>query len=226
MKHSMNSSYKPINLLVIDLETIGTKPGCIVTEVGAALFSANPFIAGTLELNEEIDYASSKRAGFKADKKTVAWWADKLSLPAAARKDYERYFANHWMAARSVKASISNISMFYNKVMERIPAGEKLYLVGNDIDFDKSILEHYFAATCTPIPWHYRDWLSLPTVVWLVEIITGIDIKKVIRSKWPTTHMALDDARQEAAMLEMAFDLLRNLTYTPPDSIVPEGYTK
>jgi len=28
--------------------------------------------------------------------------------------------------------------------------------------------------------------------------------------------MALDDARQEAAMLEMAFDLLRNLTYTSP----------
>jgi hypothetical protein len=222
----MSTFHKAIHLLVIDLESMGTKPGYVITEIGGTLFTSKHREVGHYDFHESLDYTRSKAAGFKVSSQTIGWWAEQLALPPASRKDYERFFAEKWRSTSSIKGTIVDFALFYHAIVAALPPGDKLYLVGNDIDFDKSILEHYFSATSTTIPWHHRDWISLPTVVWLVELLTGVNIKESIRSSWQTTHEALDDAKQEAAMLNLAFELLATMQHNVPDANVPEGYVK
>lgn len=215
--------HKPMYLIVADLETMGTKPGCIVTEIGAVAIEVNKMKSLSFSYDETLDYTSSKRAGFKADKRTMDWWAKQLSLMGSNRIEFERVFASRWRNTRSIKKSIATFTEFYEDVVEAADGDKnQVLLVGNDIDFDKSILEHYYIATNSPIPWHYRAWLSLPTLVWLVEFMTGINVKNRVRDYWTTTHIALDDARQEVAMVNTALDLMRGLMYTETSNVAEE----
>lgn len=208
---------KPMYLIVTDLETMGKKPGCIITEIGAVAIDvvnyAEPGIG--FSFSETVDYACSKRAGFKADKKTMDWWAEQLGIEGLGnRKEYERRFTELWRNTRSIKKSIAEFSALYEQVVEAAGGDEKrVFLVGNDIDFDKSILEHYYIATNTPIPWHYRSWLSLPTFVWMIDYMADVNVKERIRETWKTSHTGLDDARQETAMIMKGLDLMRGLRY-------------
>lgn len=215
---------KPMYLIVVDLETMGTKPGCVVTEVGAVAIDVAGVKTLSLSFNETMDYASSKRAGFKADKKTIDWWAEQLGIDAYGnRKIYESHFVEKWRNTRSIKKSIAEFNEFYRQVVEAAGDEKRVFLVGNDIDFDKSILEHYYLATNTPIPWHYRAWLSLPTFVWMVDYLTGVNVKDEVREYWKTSHTALDDARQEVTMINTALALIAQLKHTgDPDSVEQE----
>lgn len=215
---------KPMYLIVIDLETMGTKPGCIITEIGAVAIEITKANSLAFSYAEVIDYASSKRAGFKADKKTMDWWAEQLGIDAYYnRKVYESHFVEKWRNTRSIKKSIGTFTDLYEAVVEAA-GGDKdqVLLVGNDIDFDKSILEHYYIATNTPIPWHYRAWLGLPTIVWMVDFMTGVNVKEKVREYWKTSHTALDDARQEAAMINTALDLITQLMHTSDSNSVEQ----
>lgn len=214
---------KPMYLIVTDLETMGKKPGCIVTEIGAVAIEVTKTKSLAFSYAEVIDYASSKRAGFKADKKTMDWWAEQLNLPKMGRREYDFAFTNQWRNTRSIKKSIGTFTELYEDVVEAA-GGDKdqVLLVGNDIDFDKSILEHYYIDTNTPIPWHYRAWISLPTIVWMVDFMTGVNVKEKVREYWKTSHTALDDARQETAMINTALDLITKLMHTSDSNAVEQ----
>lgn len=206
---------KPIAIIVVDLETMGTKPGCIVTEIGARVVVSDSSSLQQCSFHEVIDYASSKRAGFKTDKATIDWWAKQLELDTLGdRKLIEQAFVARWRNTSSYRKSVEAFTGFYEDIVERVGDRKQVLLMGNDIDFDKSILEHYYAACNKPIPWHYRAWLSLPTLVWVVAMISGIDVKETVRKSWKTTHLAIDDANQEATMVRMALDVIRGVSYT------------
>lgn len=206
---------KPIALIVTDLETMGKKPGCIVTEIGARVVVTELPNEVDFSFAEIVDYAASKKAGFRADKGTIDWWAEKLELDHLPnRKAKEQMFAAKWRSPHSIRKSIEHFTSFYNDVVTAVGDKNQVLLMGNDIDFDKAILEHYYLACNKPIPWHYRAWVSLPTMVWLVGMISGIDVKKVVRESWKTTHNAMDDANQEATMVRMALDVIRGVRYT------------
>ena len=206
---------KPMYLIVVDLETMGLKPGCVVTEIGAVAIDVTMRKAVAFSFTETLDYASSTRAGFKADKKIIDWWAEQLGIDGYGnRKAYESQFANRWRNTRSIKKSIAEFSGFYRQVVEAAGDEKRVFLVGNDIDFDKTILEHYYVATNTPIPWHYRAWLSLPTFVWMTDYLTGVNVKDKVRETWKTSHTGLDDAKQETAMITTGLDLITKLMHT------------
>lgn len=215
---------KPMYLIVVDLETMGKKPGCIVTEIGAVAIDINalyePGLAFTF--NEVVDYSSSKRAGFKADKKTMEWWGEKLGLAPMGRREYDYAYTHKWRNTRSIKKSIAEFNSLYESVVEAAGDKDRVFLVGNDIDFDKSILEHYYFATNTETPWHYRAWLSLPTFVWLIEYMTGTNVKTKVRETWETSHEALDDAKQETAMIMTGLDAVRALVYPNEVNLVEQ----
>lgn len=201
-------------LIVVDLESMGTTPGSIITEIGAEAFALTRIDDHALGFHEVIDYGASKKEGFQANKLTMSWWASVLSLdPNTSKRDQEFHFRNKWRNTHSVTRSLRHFTEFYGLVCDVAGGAENVLLIGNDIDFDKSILEAYYKKMNHRIPWHYRSWLSLPTFVWLVEYLTGVDVKKKVRESWTTSHDALDDAKQEVAMLKTGLDLITPLRY-------------
>lgn len=59
--------------MMLDLETLGTRPGCVVLQVGAIAFRRK---GGDVLASFErtIDVGSSLMAGLDVDPETVAWW--------------------------------------------------------------------------------------------------------------------------------------------------------
>jgi len=59
--------------VMIDIETLGTEPGCAILSIGAVHFTA----AGRGEtLYRNIDRASCEDAGLEIDEETVKWWSE------------------------------------------------------------------------------------------------------------------------------------------------------
>lgn len=60
--------------IMVDIETLGTKPGCVILSIGAVQF--NPF---SDELGQEfynnINADDAERKGFFKDARTVDWWS-------------------------------------------------------------------------------------------------------------------------------------------------------
>jgi DNA polymerase III epsilon subunit-like protein len=67
--------------IMLDLETLGTRPGSVILAIGAARVGG-PQTSRTFYAR--IDPASCERAGLTMDLATVMWW---LGRPAAARRE-------------------------------------------------------------------------------------------------------------------------------------------
>ena len=59
--------------LMLDLETLGTTPGCVVLSIGAVEFDLDGIKS---EFRAHIDVDSSTALGLKVDARTVMWWLD------------------------------------------------------------------------------------------------------------------------------------------------------
>ena len=65
----------PAAHLMLDLETLGTKPGCVILEFSAAVFWPDAPESHPLEVRKwQISVTSCLRAGLSIDPDTVAWW--------------------------------------------------------------------------------------------------------------------------------------------------------
>lgn len=105
--------------VMIDLETYGTEPGCIIRSIGAVMF--DPYsnqIGGHFYRN--IDHRSCIDIGLTMDPKTKAWWDDPARADAqehlaiepvaihAAVEDFDRFFYQ----ANEVKYAWAHGTMF------------------------------------------------------------------------------------------------------------------
>jgi hypothetical protein len=70
---------------MIDLETYGTRPGCIVRSIAAVEFELSGQKGDTFYAN--VDEVSSRTAGLWADERTVAWWAKQSEAARGAFLD-------------------------------------------------------------------------------------------------------------------------------------------
>lgn len=57
--------------IMIDLETLGTKPGCAILSIGAVEFDLNGIYSS---IYREIDIDSSIAKGFAVERDTLRWW--------------------------------------------------------------------------------------------------------------------------------------------------------
>ena len=59
--------------VMLDLETLGTKPGCVIRSIGAVVFTLDGVLGAQFYAN--IDKQSCVDAGLTVDPATEAWWA-------------------------------------------------------------------------------------------------------------------------------------------------------
>lgn len=166
-----------MNDVMLDLETLGTTPGCVVLSIGAVIFG--PEGLGD-EFYSVINVDSSKNAGMYVDGDTVAWW-DRQS--PEARKVLED--------ANSPGAATLEVALTdFNNWLKRVP---DCRLWGNGVDFDNTILiAAYLSAGIDP-GWKFYRHRCYRTVK------NTCAAPKLARQG--THHNALDDAKSQAAHL-------------------------
>ena len=174
----MLSDYKKSTHYVIDIETLGTKPGCPILQIGAVRVKDG-------EIKEDkliaISNDSLCRNNFrKIDKKTVLWW-----------------FYEH---------PVTFSALISDSVFEGLPTDKALITLiefcNSDCSsaffwskhpcFDFPILEKAFKTCEVKEPWKF----------WQIRDIATLEDKLFLKSEpQKNSHNALDDAENEAMTL-------------------------
>lgn len=174
MKHAM-----------VDLETLGTTPGCAILSIGAVFFDEK---AGELgdEMYTVVHRPSCVVAGLFEDESTVKWWN---SQSAAARQVLAD--AEMETVAYSIKAALEEFTKFCQ-------SDTNVKVWGNGADFDNTILICAYKAVGLKQGWGPYNGRCYRTIKNLFP-----DTKMAKRTG--THHNALDDAKNQAVhLIELA----------------------
>lgn len=189
------------NHIMVDLETLGTVPGCVAFSIGAV-----QFFPERQELGDEfygvIDVESCLARYLREEPDTLAFW-DRQSEEARQALEH----------ARSGDASnIVEVLDEFNSFLKRCGNATSIRLYGNGADFDNPILRvMYDAAGVKPFmsgPAAYggRCYRTLKNLHELFG--DNFAAPKLVRQG--TYHNALDDAKSQAHHL---MDIVARIRY-------------
>ena len=182
--------------IIIDLETLGTRPGCPIIEIGACVVD-NRTGEITSNFSRRVptgysfcDLAHSCFDGADDDKRnTVRWWIEDAGRRDTLRKIMSRSICIHehaalyefcdWMAARNVEA------------------GGNIRVWANGPQFDLVILQSAFDRYGIKRPWICWQERCVRTALELA----GYEKGSVSWIERGPRHRALNDARHEARKL-------------------------
>lgn len=165
--------------IVLDLETLGTAPGSVITQIGAAASDGQ-------DLNIKISVTSALYYGLTVDADTLSWW----------RKQNEQT----WQQVTSGASPIRGVlHLFSDWVKERrtgapdATTGEAIRIWGDGATFDPVLLEAAYRACGIPCPWSYHE-------VYCYRTLRNLAKSDKPRSK--TQHDALSDAKAQLVHLQ------------------------
>lgn len=180
--------------IMLDLETWGMTPGSAIASIGAVAFDphGDPTLnSGLHPFYYNISRESCLAAGLKLDQRTVDWWADPER--ADARKALE-------IDQVSLAEALAAFSMFYATWADLTGKADRLW--SNGPSFDEVILAAAYRALGQEPPWRYNAGRDCRTVFDL----TGLKLQHTVG----TFHHALDDAREQALLVQQAYRQLRS----------------
>jgi hypothetical protein len=167
-----------MNHIMLDLETLGTRPSSIVVSIGATRFDPNSGATGGrfYAVPNRIEQRMAKRT---EENETLAWWA--RQEPEAQRvlvEDQEPVTDALWRLARFIGPGVQGVW-------------------GNGAAFDNAILASLYQTFDLEVPWPF----------WIDRCFRTLKaIGKANDVKPPpflgTPHNALDDALHQAAHLQ------------------------
>ena len=174
----------PMRHIMLDLETLGTKPGSVILSIGAVLFDPK-----TGELGEEFYTAVSSDScvgyGLTVDQKTAAWWdkqSDEARVALRAALDPEAPKLHEALAA------------FKQWVQEHSIEKNNRLIWGNGASFDVPLLDAAYEAVRLVPP--YEFWGSM-----CFRTMKNLHRDVVAPAREGTHHNALDDAKHQARHL-------------------------
>jgi hypothetical protein len=165
-----------MNHVMLDLETLGTRPGCSVISIGAVAFDPG---AGTLGggFYTVVNQKSCERAGLVTDKGTVGWWM--RQSPEAQKVLVE---------SRSGGMELAAALDAFTEFLSDFPKDVRIW--GCGAAFDNVILANCYTAAGKRLPWKYVNDRCYRT---LKAIIPAIEMERT-----GTYHNAYDDAVSQA----------------------------
>lgn len=168
---------KPGTNIMVDLETLGTKPTSIILSIGACRITEGE---PADHFYRVINVASCRDAGLTSDDSTVKWWNSQ-------DENARRVFTDPSVPLFQALADFSTYMRKYGSRSVR--------LWGNGSDFDNVILNNAFQAVGASTPWMFYNNRCFRTV----RKLFGQNIVEPERQG--TYHNALDDALHQARIL-------------------------
>lgn len=156
---------------MVDIETLGTEPGCVVLSIGAVRFSASGGLGE--EFYESVDPDSALNYGLEIDPDTREWWARQPEDARAVLHD-----------GHPLTDALEAFSAFY---------GEATELWAYSPIFDVATLGAAYDAVGIREPWTYDETRDARTMASL-----AVSAEPERRG---TEHHALDDAKHQARMV-------------------------
>jgi len=160
---------------MIDLETLGTDPGCVVASIGAVLFDLDSGKVGNT-FHMVLDIDDQLKSGRTITGDTLKWWFQQ-------GEEAKRIFHEK---AKPAKAVLTLFTQWFQS-----NGGSKTYVWGNGASFDIPILENLYNSLGLITPWKYNKIMDLRTFKRFVGKDAQVENLGV-------AHNALDDAKAQA----------------------------
>lgn len=193
--------------IMIDLETLGTKPGCVVLAIGAMMFEpivspigAFPGSPPPPPFYSNIDLFSSLLLGLTIDPKTLQWWQDQEEAAQNALFNNTAHLAQ---VIDKFNSWVRKTGEYYS------PQKKELIVWAKSPDFDCAIWEHCAGLLRLDVPWEFRDKRDVRTICGLTPLLNGPPSQA---GKVGIHHNALDDCTNQIADVQHA---LKGLSYGP-----------
>lgn len=177
--------------VMVDLETLGRRPGCKLLSIGAVVFGPTG-LGG--EFYEEVQMESQ---GFlTTDQATLDWWSKQ------APEARDRLYGNQ-ASKPLLKETLHRFNAWLEHLAPRDNKGNLQCCVwGNGADFDNAILQVAYDAVATYQPaWPFFNNRCYRTLKGLAPSV------KLVRQG--THHNALDDAKSQAEHAVRLMDSLK-----------------
>lgn len=178
---------KKVNVM-LDLETVGTSPGCGILSIGACTFQDNldePVVRKLFRVGIEFD--SLSKAGFVSDSFTLAWWENQ------SKEAYDVAFGGTTPIAKAL--------VEFSQWLDSLKCEPVVW--GNGADFDNAILAFTYTKMGMVLPWKYKNSRCYRT---LKEIHSHIP-QPVFAG---VRHNSLVDAVHQAQHAELILDWIQN----------------
>lgn len=174
--------------LMVDIETLGTDPGSVITQIAAVEFDSKGKIGKTFLTNIKI--ADSVKQGLTIDPDTVLFW---LQQSDEAR--------NSLVAGQQEAISLDFALYEFTGFVQSLKPSQ-LQVWGNSNRFDFGLLAAAYKAIGKPIPWLHRLERDVRTLVSFHE-----EAKASTPFKG-TKHNAVDDCLHQ---IEYCTKIMKNL---------------
>lgn len=179
-----------ITHIMLDLETLGTVPGCVAFSIGAVVFYPEERRLGS-EFYEIVDINSCLDRYLREEEDTKAWWEKQSEEARVALLE-----ARDPTVATPLVDALEN----FNGWQRAQGLKSDLRIYGNGADFDNPILRcMYDAAGVKPYAgaWGGRCYRTLKNL----DELLGPTFKFEKLERRGTYHNALDDAKSQAIHL-------------------------
>lgn len=148
--------------IMVDIETLGTTPGCVISSLAAIRFNLIDPNEEEYENNGDVFHESisiQKTLGvdLEINPNTVLWWLNQS-------KEAQEYFVKVQKIALPLSQVLTRFSLWLAKFHKMSPV---VSLWGNSNRFDLGILEATYLRSNLPIPWDSRKERDLRTLVML-----------------------------------------------------------
>ncbi|MBD8677953.1 3'-5' exonuclease [Sphingomonas sp. CFBP 13720] len=165
---------------MIDLETMGTTPGCTIVAIGAVRFSIDGFIND--RFYHVVSRDSCLDAGLFECAQTAQWWTNQSAQAQSVLTDYRNS-----QQSEPLRAVLIALNTFIRA------AGGRVEIYGNGSDFDNAILATAARAVDLDLAWSFWENRCYRTIK---ARSPGVNIYRQ-----GTHHNALDDAISQAEHL-------------------------
>lgn len=165
-----------MNHIMLDLETLGTRPGCSIISIGAISFDP-----GTSSLGggfyTVVNQKSCERAGLVTDKGTIGWWMRQSD-------EAKKVLTESRNGGMELDAALDAFSEYLGDFQKDVR------IWGCGAGFDNVILAQCYTVTGKRLPWKFINDRCYRT---LKAILPAIEMERT-----GTYHNAFDDAKSQA----------------------------
>ncbi len=167
--------------IMLDIETLGVTPGCVVLSIGAVEFNETTILE---KYSVHIDPNDAANYKLHCDVSTVMWWM---------KQSKEAH--NAILTARKLPLEDA-LTEFRNRFLWK-----DALVWCNGAAFDFPILTALFTKAGVPKPWEYYNEMDMRTV----KNLAGKQLWKSLEVKPTVAHDGLEDAIAQAKSLQNYF---------------------
>jgi hypothetical protein len=162
--------------LMIDIETLGTKPGSVILSIAAVAFDIKTGDIGSI-FHQNIDIDTCIESGLKMEKSTIIWWLNQT-------KEAQHQITQH--TGNPLKNVLRRFGMW---ISDYTPKDVEVW--GNSARFDLGILEAAYTSCKMRLPWEHFNERDVRTLVMFAP-----EIKEQLQFEG-VKHYPIDDCKHQ-----------------------------